>query len=184
MSSLRDQLLKAGLVTEEQVKQAETKPVAKQSKNNQSRSNGKSGGAKNNKVDKASKTRQKKRELSDLERFYQERDAAEKAEEAEEARKRKEAARIRKQNRAKIGALIKSNMQNDEAADLRYNFVVGSSVKYLFVTEAQQELLSAGKLAIAFLGEKRCLIPPEIADQILEIEPNRVIVRFDEPEVE
>lgn len=172
MSSLRDQLLKAGLVTEEQVKQAETKP--------------KSGGKhkKNNKVaarapSKPAKTKPKKRELSDLEQFYQQRDKTEKAEKAEQERQRKEAARIRKQNRAKIGALIKNNMKNEESADIRYNFVVGSSVKYLYVTEVQQDLLSEGKLAIAFLGEKRCLIPPEVADQILAIEPSRIVIRFD-----
>ncbi|PWQ93046.1 DUF2058 family protein [Leucothrix pacifica] len=178
MSSLRDQLLKAGLVTEEQVKKAETKPKpsGKPRKNNKNKSKPQTGQTQ-------SAAKAKKRELTDLERFYKERDSTEKAEKEEQDRQRKEAARVRKQNRAKIGALIRNNMQNDEAAELRYNFVVGSSVKYLFVTEAQQELLSAGKLAIAFLGEKRCLIAPEVADQILEIEPSRIIIRF-EPDSE
>lgn len=174
MSSIRDQLLKAGLVTEEQVKQAETKPKP----NNKQRNNKNNPKSKPPKA-KTSGSKPKKRELSDLERFYQERDSSEKAEQEEQARQRKEAARIRKQNRAKIGALIRENMQNDESAELRYNFVVGSSVKYLFVTETQQELLSAGKLAIAFLGEKRCLITPEVAEQILEIEPSRIIIKFE-----
>ena len=175
MSSLRDQLLKAGLVTEEQVKQSETKPKP----TNRPRKNNKNNPKSQASQPKAPAAKPKKRELSDLERFYKERDSIEKAEQEEQALQRKEAARIRKQNRVKIGALIRNNMQNDEAAELRYNFVVGSSVKYLFVTEAQQELLSAGKLAIAFLGEKRCLIAPEIADQILEIESSRIIIRFE-----
>jgi uncharacterized protein YaiL (DUF2058 family) len=179
MSSIRDQLLKAGLVTEEQVKQAETKPKP----SNRPRKNNKNNPKPQANQPKAPAAKPKKRELSDLERFYKERDSTEKAEQEEQARKKKEAARIRKLNRAKIGALIREGMQNDEAAELRYNFVVGSSVKYLFVTEAQQDLLSAGKLAIAFLGEKRCLISPEVADQILEIEPSRIIIRF-EPDSE
>lgn len=180
MSSLRDQLLKAGLVTEEQVKQAETKPKPSNKQKRSNKNNAKS--SKANKP-KAPNSQSKQRELSDLERFYKERDSTEKAEQEEQARQRKEAARIRKQNRAKIGALIREGMQNDDSADLRYNFVVGSSVKYLFVTEAQQELLSAGKLAIAFLGEKRCLIAPEVADQILAIEPSRIIIRFEPDDV-
>jgi len=172
MSSIRDQLLKAGLVTEEQVKQAETKPKPVHKKNHKPN---------NKKTTKAKATAspKKKRELSDLERFYKERETTEKTENAEQERKRKETAKIRKQNRAKIGSLIRDNMQNDDAAELRYNFVVGSSVKYLFVTEAQQELLSEGKLAIAFLGEKRCLIPPEIGEQIKAIEPSRIVISFE-----
>lgn len=172
MSSIRDQLLKAGLVTEEQVKEAETKPPAKKKRQSPSRDSQPRQNAKN----KASKPQQKKRELTDLEQFYQQRDTTEKAEKAEQDKQRKEAARIRKEKRAKIGALIKTNMVNDEAAEHRYNFVVGSSVKYLFVTEAQQELLSSGELAIVFLGEKRCLIASEVGKQIQDIEPSRLVI--------
>ena len=179
MSSIRDQLLKAGLVTEDQVKEAETKPKPSGKKhhklsNKQTKSKSQS---------KKSTASAKKKELSDLELFYKQRESTEKAEQAEQDKARKEAARIRKQNRAKIGALIRDNMQNDDAADIRYNFVVGSSVKYLFVTEVQQDLLSAGKLAIAFLGEKRCLITPEVGEQIKAIEPSRIVILF-EPESE
>lgn len=174
MSSIRDQLLKAGLVTEEQVKQAESKPKAN-TKKKPLKSKQANTKARNN------KPQAKKRELTDLERFYQERDVTDKAEKAEQEKQRKEAARIRKEKRAKIGALIKSNLVNDEAAEHRYNFVVGSSVKYLFVTEAQQEELARGELAIVFLGEKRCLIPTEVGKQIKDIEPSRLVV-FCEPE--
>ena len=175
MSSIRDQLLKAGLVTEEQVKHAETKPKPSGKKNNKPSNKHSKAKPQSKKATPAAK----KKELSDLELFYKERESTEKAEQAEQDRARKEAARIRKQNRAKIGALIRDNAQNDEAADIRYNFVVGSSVKYLFVTEAQQALLSAGQLAIAFLGEKRCLISPEVGEQIKAIEPSRIVILFD-----
>lgn len=177
MSSIRDQLLKAGLVTEEQVKQAEAKPKP----NNRKKPS--AGRVKQNKNAKPGKEKpqHKPRELTDLERFYQERDATDKAEKMEQEKQRKEAVRIRKEKRAKIGALIKSNMLNDEAAEHRYNFVVGSSVKYLFVTEAQQEQLAKGDLAIVFLGEKRCLIPSEIGKQIKAIEQSRLVI-FCEPE--
>jgi len=177
MSSIRDQLLKAGLVTEEQVKQAETKP--KMHKKNKA-TVAKSKQGKNAKTSRP-KPQSKPRELTDLERFYQERESTDKAEKAEQEKQRKEAVRIRKEKRAKIGALIKSNMANDDTAEHRYNFVVGSSVKYLFVTEAQQEQLANGELAIVFLGEKRCLIPTEIGKQIKAIEQSRLVI-FCEPE--
>lgn len=172
MSSIKDQLLKAGLVTEEQVKQAEAKPV-RHTKNKSATSQTKQG---SKSKPHSKKPQTKKRELTDLERFYQERDATDKAEKAEQEKIRKEAARIRKEKRAKIGSLIKTNMVNEESAEYRYNFVVGSSVKYLFVTEAQQALLSSGELAIVFLGEKRCLIPTEIGLEIKSIEPSRIVI--------
>jgi len=174
MSSIRDQLLKAGLVTEAQVKEAETKPKPPVNKKRQSRASDSS--QRKNAASLAKKPQKKKRELTDLERFYQERDTTDKAEKAEQDKQRKEATRIRKEKRAKIGTLIKTNMVNEESAEHRYNFVVGSSVKYLFVTEAQQEKLSSGELAIVFLGEKRCLIPSEIGRQIKEIEASRLVI--------
>lgn len=178
MSSIRDQLLKAGLVTEEQVKEAETKPSANKKRQ---ASNRDSKQRKNTNKQTPAKPQKKKRELTDLERFYQERDVTDKAEKAEQEKQKKEAARIRKEKRAKIGNLIKTNLVNDESAEHRYNFVVGSSVKYLFVTEAQQDQLSSGELAIVFLGEKRCLIPSEIGKQIKEIEPSRLVIVCEPP---
>ena len=177
MSSIRDQLLKAGLVTEEQVKKAETKPKP----NTKNKRTGKASTGQVGKQRKPQKQVPKKRELTDLERFYQERDKTDKAEKAEQEKQKKEAARIRKEKRAKIGALIKNNLVNEESAEQRYNFVVGSSVKYLFVTDAQQEQLAKGELAIVFLGEKRCLIPIEMGNQIKEIEPSRLVI-VSEPE--
>ena len=175
MSSIRDQLLKAGLVTEEQVKQSVAKPKPKPNRNKKPK------GDQAKAKPSVAKPPVKKRELTDLERFYQERDTTDKAEKAEHEMQRKEATRIRKEKRAKIGSLIKTNLVNDETAEHRYNFVVGSSVKYLFVTEAQLEQLSSGELAIVFLGEKRCLIPVDIGKQIKEIEQSRLVI-FSEPE--
>ena len=181
MSSIRDQLLKAGLVTEEQVKQAETKPKPRPNKSNKPAAGSSKHKKNQNPKPESKKPPVKKRELTDLERFYKERDATDKAEKLEQEKQRKEATRIRKEKRAKIGLLIKTNLVNDEVAEQRYNFVVGSSVKYLFVTEAQQTQLSNGELAIVFLGEKRCLIPVAIGKQILAIEPSRIVI-ISEPE--
>ena len=118
-------MLKAGLVTEEQVKKAESKP--KFNNKNKRPDNAKS--SQGGKQRKSTKPAAKKRELTDLEQFYQARDKTDKAEKAEQEKQKKEAARLRKEKRAKIGALIKNNLVNDESAEHRYNFVVGSSVK-------------------------------------------------------
>ena len=80
MSSLSDQLLKAGLVTEEQVKKATEKPKFKPKKI------------------AAKKTNKKIRnEQSDLAKFYGERKQQENKEKQEKARKKQEAARLKKE---------------------------------------------------------------------------------------
>lgn len=161
MSSLSDQLLKAGIVTEEQVKKAAEKPKYKQKFK-----------AKKQPVKKS----RVKKEPSDLAQFYGERKQLENKEKQELARKKKEAARVKKENNKKINDLISKHLLNDESAEIRYNFVVGTSIKYLFVTEKQQQELADGALAITFLGVKRSLIPIEIAKEILKINPNKIVI--------
>ena len=158
MSSLSDQLLKAGLVTEEQVKKATEKPKKKAAKNN------------------ARKKQKRPKEPSDLAQFYKERSRLEQKEKQEALRKKQEAARLKQEMNQKINTLISDNLLNDESAEIRYNFVVGSTIKYLFVTEQQQKDLAEGKLAITFLGSKRSLIPVEIGQKIQKINPNKILI--------
>jgi hypothetical protein len=164
MSSLSDQLLKAGLVTEEQVKKSAEKPKFKHKK------------PLVKKMEGNPKKQKKQTEQSDLAQFYGERKQLENKEKQEIAHKKKEAARIKKETNAKINKLISDNLLNDETAEIRFNFVVGTSIKYLFVTEKQQNDLSDGKLAITFLASKRSLIPVEIAKQIQEINPKKIVI--------
>ena len=174
MSSLSDQLLKAGLVTEDQVKKAAEKPKAKQ----------KFTGNRNDSQKKQSPTPRKKpvsnqrpkREATDLEQFYKERSTLERNEKQEAIRKKKEADKIKKETNDKINKLITANLKNDDSAEIRYNFVVGTTIKYLFVTEKQQEELAEGSLAITFLGGKRSLIPIDTAKEIAALNPNKIVI--------
>ncbi len=179
MSSLSDQLLKAGLVTEEQVKKAAEKPKRHHSnKPNKSNRNN----VKRPNKPKSSIENKIKKEESDLAQFYKERASLERSEKQEVARKKQEAARIKKETNDKINKLLTDNLLNDEAAEIRYNFVVGTTIKYLFVNEDQQQKLADGELAISFLGGKRALIPVSIAKQITEINPNKIVIIADSDE--
>ncbi len=167
-NSLRDQLLKAGLVTEEQIEKATSN---KKKKPHQKRTNH----PKSKKV--APKTNQnKKSESSDLAQFYQQRAQLERKEKQEENRRKQEAAKLKKERRQKIGKLIKEHALDTEAGDIRYNFVVGTNIKYLFVTKQQQQQLAEGELAITFLGGKKCLIPVETGKQIIAIDPDKIVI--------
>lgn len=197
-NSLSEQLLKAGLITQTQIDQAEqakqqqkekAKEARDQAKHKQSKPNRPSMPAKPHKPaakPEAAKaemaTKQpptkptKQRSASDLEQFYHERNNLERQErEADEKRKR-ELAERKKQTRQQVQELITAHLQNVEDASIRYNFVVGETVKYLYVTEQQQQALADGVLAITFLAGKRCLIPVEVAEQILAIDPDKLIV--------
>ena len=165
MSSLSDQLLKAGLVTEEQVKKAAEKPKRKPKFKSKTPS-----------AKKAKTKPRKQTEQSDLAKFYGERKQLENKEKQEVARKKQEAAKLKKEMNEKTNKLISDNLLNDDAAEIRFNFVVGTSIKYLFVTEKQQDDLAEGKLAITFLASKRCLIPAEIGEEILKINPKKIVI--------
>jgi len=161
MSTLSDQLLKAGLVTEEQVKKASEKPPKKSFKA----------------AKKSIKKKPKKQaEPSDLAQFYAQRKQLENKEKQQAAQRKKEAARIKKENKQKIDKLIAANLLNDAEAEIRYNFVVGTTIKYVFVTEQQQQDLIDGKLAFTFMGSKRCLISLETAEKIKAIDASKIVI--------
>ncbi len=167
--SLQEQLLGAGIVTEEQLKK--TKVGKKHPKKQPSPKVNK-----NKKARQQTRSKKKQKPVSDLAQFYQQRSALEKKEREEAERKKKEAARIKKLNAKKIRKLLLDNLQNDENAEIRYNFIVGTNIKYLYVTEQQQKALSNGELAITFLGGRRCLISIDIAEEIRKIDENKLII--------
>lgn len=198
-NSLSEQLLKAGLITQAQIDQAEQTKQQQKEKAKEAREQAKLKPAKPNRsftpksnkpaaakpeevntpeTDKkpAPNKPAKSRKSSDLEQFYRERNELERQEKAAEEQRKRELAERKKQTRQQVRELITAHLKNVDDAAIRYNFVVGETVKYLYVTEQQQQDLAAGVLAITFLEGKRCLIPSEVAEQILAIDPNKLIV--------
>lgn len=169
--SLRDQLLQAGLVTEEQVTKAETEKKNRHKKRFQPQKNHHNKSQKNQAPKK-----KKKAPASDLAKFYQQRHNQERKEKQEIDKEKQEAAKQKKERRQKVGRIIRRHaLKVTEEGEIRYNFVVGTNIKYMFVTEDQQQQLSEGKLAITFLGGKKTLIPAEVVPQIHEIDPEKII---------
>jgi Uncharacterized protein conserved in bacteria len=179
--SLRDQLLKAGLVTEAQLEKANQPKPAPSRQPQQHNQTSRRDNRPAHTVEKPQRTENKAprptpKEKSDLAQFYAARAKTEREEREQAEQRQREIAARRKQTREQVAALITANLQNVDDADIRYNFVVGDNIKYLYVTEAQQQALADGNLAITFLGGKRCLIPLDIAQQILALDPDKLIV--------
>ncbi|MBU2884655.1 DUF2058 domain-containing protein [Gilvimarinus agarilyticus] len=142
MSSLQDQLLKAGLIDNKKAKQTK-KEKAKQARV-QHRS-------KEPSIDETKAAAQLARQ--------------EKAERDRQLNAERNAAAQEKAIQAQIKQLISLNLQ-PKKGDTAYNFTDGSAVKSLYASAQQVEQLSRGLLAIVRLEENYELVPAVIAEKI------------------
>lgn len=197
-NSLSDQLLKAGLVTQNQIDQSEQNKQQQKARAKSRSNDHKTGKHKNRNSPGNPNAAQKdtvppkgtapaakkpaKKAGSDLAKFYQQRNQLEREERETEERLKREAAARRKIVRKQLRELIAGHTQNTEDASVRFNFVVGETVKYLYVTEEQQQAVANGELSITFMDGKRCLVPPEIGAQILALDDSKIVINFkDDP---
>ncbi|HDP88337.1 MAG TPA: DUF2058 family protein [Thioalkalivibrio sp.] len=179
MGDLKEQLLKAGLVTEEQVREAArpAKPASRRGKPGKGRAKTKGKAPREGNRSHQTPAAGVTPEEIDLARAYrlraeEERRAREAAEQA-----RREAERLRRANRARIAELIREHAQNDASAEQSYHFTVGDKVKQVLVTPEQLQALADGLLAITFLDGRRCLIPAAVADEIQALDPGKLVIR-------
>jgi hypothetical protein len=182
-NSLRDQLLKAGFATQAQVDKAEQEKLQRaQPKKPQERSDKREQSRPSKPQATVPAPKPKKpapKQGEDLAQFYSARDKLEREEKLEQERLQREASERKKQVRQQVKTLLEGQVLNNTDADIRYNFVVGETIKYLYVTTEQQTQLAQGQLAITFLEGKRCLISLELAQQIKAIDPDKLIVIAD-----
>ncbi len=167
-NALQEQLLKAGLATEAQISKANRPKKRPQRKPRRSPK-----AAPKPALDASGEI--------DLKAAFE----ARRAEERREAARKKAEAAQRKKNREKVNRLIQENRLDNRDGDVEYQFMVGSTIKKIWVTAEQRQALLDGKLGVTFLGGQRCLIPVETAQQILELDPKKAISLVDpdaEPE--
>lgn len=151
--SLRDQLLKAGLVNEKQVKQA-----GKQQKKQQ-RLVHKGQAEKDDSQREAALKAQAEKQARDQELNRQQQEKAE-----------------QKARTAQIKQLIESSRLPRLNTDDYYNFVDGRKVKRLAVNDSLRDKLSRGSLAIVRHDGNYELIPREAALKVKERDPQRIIL--------
>ena len=151
--SLRDQLLKAGLVNEKQAKQA-TKQKQKQQRLEHK-----------NQVDK-----------DDSQRQAAEQAKAEKLARDQELNRQQQEKAEKKAKAAQIKQLIEGTRLPKLESDDYYNFVDDKKVKRLSVNKLMRDKLSSGSLAIVRHGGGYEVIPREAALKIQERDPRRVVL--------
>lgn len=152
MSSLQDQLLKAGLIDNKKARQADKE---KRKQKRVAKSSGQP-------VDDAVKTAAAQAR-------------AEKAERDRALNAEREAAAREKAIAAQIRQMVERNKQSRGNGDIAYNFVFEQKIKKIHVTRAVQEHLAAGQLMIVHLDGQFELVPRVIAEKIAERAPSAVI---------
>ncbi|UHQ55223.1 DUF2058 domain-containing protein [Microbulbifer sp. YPW16] len=152
MSSLQDQLLKAGLVDSKKAKQ-----VSKEKRKQQ-------------KVAKKSGQQVENEARAAAEQARAEKAARDRALNAE-----REAAAHEKAIAAQIRQMVAGNRQPRGREDVAYNFTFERKIKTIHVSEAARDHLAAGRLMIVGLDDKFELVPRVIAEKIAERNPDAVV---------
>lgn len=83
----------------------------------------------------------------------------------------------RKAQRRKIQALIESERLNQAQAEIPYHFIKGKRVKRIYVTAEQRAELGSGAIVIAALDADHHLLRVEAADALLALAPQTVVCR-------
>lgn len=157
----QDQLLKAGVVTKQQVKKA------------QSASN-----------KKKKEQRSKKEKVVDESKLKAQQAIKEKAERDKELNKRKEDQAKQKAISSEIDQLITANLiKRSDDCEIVYNFEHRKKINRIYINAEMKQQVIDGKLGIARIEGRYELIPKVIAEKIQQRNEKRVIL-FDHVENE
>ncbi len=148
MSSLQEQLLKAGLVDEKKLAKAE------QEKNKRANA------ARKQRGKKAAKSKPARPQVQNK-----------KAQRDRELNQQRQQERQRRERAAQAKQLIDGNRQDRSNGEIPYGFAYRGKVKKIHVTEAQRDQLVAGKLGIVTWvsnneGRRFELVPKAVAEKI------------------
>lgn len=155
-NSLQDQLRKAGLVNDKQLKKAQSE----QRKEQKSKQHAKSG-------DSDAATSQAQRAL------------AEKAERDRGLNRQRKEAEEKKALAAQVKQLIQAHQVAQGNEEVKYNFVDAGKVKSLWVANAVRDQIARGRLAVVQTEGAYALVPAEIAEKIRGRDPTCVVLLQD-----
>lgn len=154
-TSLRDQLLKKGLVDKKQVSKAK-----RQKHINRKKNKGKQAAVEINEARLAQLAQEKRNKEQNLQQ---------------------NAERQKKENRIQISQLIKKNRLDLKKCEDPYYFKLGKKIKKIYVNKEISKKLSLGTLAIVMLDEVFEIVPAATAQQITARDKEYTIIRH-EPE--
>ncbi|MCF6245723.1 MAG: DUF2058 domain-containing protein [Desulfobacula sp.] len=148
--SLKDQLLKAGLVNKKQVKKARHDKRVKQKKNKGNNSPG------------------------EINKTQQEQSAKEKCNRELNQQLNKE--KLKREKLAQVRQLIETNRLKLDDYEDPYYFAVGKKIKKIYINEEITRKLSFGQLAIVKFDNLFEIVPVRVAGQIATRDPDALVV--------
>jgi len=151
----QEQLLKAGMVSKQQVQKAQQDKNKKKKQQHN-----------NKKIKPVNEAELKVKKL-----------AEEKSERDRELNKRREDQARGKALSAEINQLIKDNLiPRDEKCEVTYNFEHQKKVKKIYINEDMKQQIIKGKLGIARIEGVYELVPLSIAEKIKQRNEKRVVI--------
>lgn len=187
MGSLQEQLLKAGLISAEQLEQSRTKKSPGAGGRGQSRHgtgakggrneakadsrgadargrrqdgaqrNAKPGSARPGRNSKPAGAKKTESELS-LEAAYRARQQLERTEEQQTKQRQQREQEARRQRNLKLDEIVKDQIRNHPDADVRRYFEYGGRIRHLYVTAEQLQQLAERELGIVVLRGRYLLL--------------------------
>jgi uncharacterized protein YaiL (DUF2058 family) len=156
----QEQLLKAGLVTNQQVKKAQQD---KKKKKKQQRAN---------------------KAAIDETKLQAQQAAQEKARRDRELNRKKEEQARKRAISAEINQLIISHrIERNEGCDVAYNFKHGNKVKSIYIDEVMRQQIIQGSIGIVRIEGRYELVPKSIAEKIQQRNEERIILFKEEQQI-
>ncbi len=153
----QEQLLKAGLVTKQQVQKA------------------------NKSKHKKKKQLSKKDKTVDEAKLKLQKIAEQKSKRDSELNKKKELQARQKAISSEINQLIENNfIKRDNTCEIIYNFEHQNKIKHIYINNDMKQQLINGKLGIARIEGRYELVPLTIAKKIQQRNEKRIIIFVDE----
>ena len=115
----------------------------------------------------------------DLAKAYAMRAQKEKDERMEAERVKQEEARLRREAKLRVEALVKDKSLNDPNADIARHFPYGGKIKRIHVTGEQLKLLNAGELGVLQQNGRYLLVTAALLAEAEGIFPACVALKVD-----
>jgi uncharacterized protein YaiL (DUF2058 family) len=179
--SLRDQLLKSGIVKHVQQDRVQQDRVREQKRTPPPAQAGKPANknAKPHQQSHASRPPRRDQGEMDLAKAYAIRAQTEASERKRLEQEAAEQARLRRERKLKIQQLLDGKALNKAEADQPRNFEYGGKIRRVHVDAEQLAALNAGELGVVQQGGRYLLVSREIAEQVREIDSHQLALLVD-----
>ena len=171
--SLRDQLLKSGLVQRLKVEAKPNRPAPGHKRHEQKKPDVKRPGA------AAPPPARQEPHEHDLARAYALRAKQEKEERERAQRDAERAAREKRERKQKLVELLQGKAQNATDAELPRHFPHGTKIRRIYCTADQLSKLNHGELAVVQLAGRYLLVDKDIALQAQAIQSEALVLLCD-----